>query len=100
MKISAAKSALEKAQKMEMISALGQKRDLRKPVVRLSIVTLALGFSLLGLLSLLNKHQVCGESGITFENALSIIGGSTSFMLGGIFLVVGVFHWDRSFIPG
>jgi hypothetical protein len=100
MKISAANNALEKAHNMEVIYAQGQKRDLRKPVVRLSIVTLALGFSLLGLLSLLNKHQVCGEPGITFENALSIIGGTTSFMLGGIFLVVGAFHWDRSFFPG
>jgi hypothetical protein len=100
MKISAANNALEKAHKMAVIYAQGQKRDLRKPVVRLSIVTLALGFSLLGLLSLLNKHQVCAESGITFENALSIIGGTTSFMLGGIFLVIGAFHWDRSFFPG
>jgi hypothetical protein len=100
MKILAVKSDLEKAKKMEMINAPGQKHDLGKTVVRLSIVTLALGFSLLGLLSLLNKHQVCGESGITFENALSIIGGTTSFMLGGIFLVVGAFHWDHSLFPG
>ena len=99
MKISAAKSDLEKAKKMDMNNALGQKHDLRKTAVRLSIVTLALGFCLLGLLSLLNKHQVCGESGITFENALSIIGSTASFMLGGIFLVVGAFHWDRSLFP-
>jgi hypothetical protein len=54
---------------METINALGQKRGPGKTVARLSIVTLALGFSLLGVLSLLNKHQVCGESGLTFENA-------------------------------
>ncbi len=85
---------------MEMNNALGQKHDLRKTIVRLSIVTLALGFSSLGFLSLLNKHQVCGESGITFEDALSIIGGTTSFMLGGMFLVVGAIHWNRSLFPG
>jgi hypothetical protein len=96
MKILAAKSDLEKAEEVEAMNALGQKHDLRKTVVRTSIVTLALGFTLLGLLSLLNKHQVCAESGLTFENALSIIGGTTSFMLGGLFLIVGVFHWDHS----
>lgn len=97
MKILAAKSDLEKAEKTNMNNTLGQKHDLGKTVVRLSIVTLALGFSVLGLLSLINKHQVCGESGITFENALSIIGGAASFVLGGIFLVVGAFHWGHSF---
>ena len=96
MKILAAKRDLEKAEEVEAMNALGQKHDLRKTVVRTSIVTLALGFTLLGLLSLLNKHQVCAESGLTFENALSIIGGTTSFMLGGLFLIVGVFHWDHS----
>jgi hypothetical protein len=85
---------------METIKALGQKSSLGKTVARLSIVTLALGFSLLGLLSLLNKHQVCGESGLTFENALSIIGGTMSFLLGGLFLIVGVFHWDHSVSAG
>jgi hypothetical protein len=100
MKNSAAKSDLERARKMDRNDALGQKHDLRQTAVRLSIVTLAFGFCLLGLLSLLKKHQVCSESGITFENALSIIGGTTSFMLGGIFLVVGAFHWDRSLFPG
>ena len=100
MKILAAESDLEKANEMEVNNARGQKQELGTKAVRLSMVTLALGFCLLGLLSLLNKHQVCGESGITFENALSIIGGTTSFMLGGIVLVVGPLHWDRSFFPG
>ena len=85
---------------MDMNNALGQKPDLGKSAVRLSIATLALGFCLLGLLSLLNKHQVCGESGLTFENALSIIGGTMSFLLGGLFLIVGVLHWDHSVSAG
>jgi hypothetical protein len=100
MKISAVKSESGESEKMDMNNAPGQKHDLGKAAVRLSIVTLDLGFSLLGFLSLLNKHQVCNESGITFENALSIIGSTTSFMLGGIFLVVGAFHWDLSLFPG
>jgi hypothetical protein len=96
MKILAAKSDLEEAEEMQTINALGQKHSLGKTAARLSILTLALGFSLLGLLSLLNKHQVCAESGITFENASSIIGGTASFMLGGLFLIFGLFHWDDS----
>ena len=100
MKILAAKSDLEVTKKMEMNNDLGQNHNLGKTVVRVSIVTLAIGFSLLGLLSLLNKHQICAESGVTFENALSILGGAMSFMLGGIFLVVAAFHWDHSLFPG
>jgi hypothetical protein len=83
-----------------MNNVLSQRHNLGKTAVRFSIVTLSLGFCLLGCLSLLNKHQVCGESGITFDNALSIIGGTTSFMLGGVVLVVGAFNWDRSLSPG
>jgi hypothetical protein len=85
---------------MKINNAPGRGVDLGRTVVRISILTLALGFSLLGLLSLLNKHQVCAESGISFENALSIIGGTTSFMLGGIILIVGTLHWYHSISPG
>jgi hypothetical protein len=52
----------------------------------------------------MNKHQVCAAGGLTFEDASSIIGGTASFMLGGIFLIagssVGTGHsWGTDFRP-
>jgi hypothetical protein len=96
MKILAVESPVEKAQQMETKDALRQKNYLRKAASRISIVILALGFSILGGLSLMNKHQVCAASGLTFEDASSIIGGTASFMLGGIFLIAGSVRWNRS----
>jgi hypothetical protein len=62
---------------------------------RISVVMLTAGFSLLGLLSLIKDHHVCGETGISFEDVSSILGGIMSFLLAGIFLLVGAFHWNR-----
>ena len=81
---------------METKDARGQRFYLRKVAPRISFVLLALGFCVLGLISLINKHQVCAATGLTFENASSIIGGTLSCVLGGIFLFVGSFCWDRS----
>ena len=83
---------------METKDAVGQKNYLRRVAPRISIVILALGFSVLGVLSLMHKHQVCAASGLTFEDASSIIGGTASFMLGGVFLIAGTLRWDRSFL--
>jgi hypothetical protein len=81
---------------METKDGLGQRNYLRKAAPRVSVVILALGFCVLGLVSLINKHQVCAATGITFENASSIIGGTLSCMLGGMFLIAGSLRWDRS----
>jgi hypothetical protein len=89
---------IQGAQQMETKDAVGRKNYLRRAAPRISIVILALGFSVLGILSLMNKHQVCAASGLTFEDASSIIGGTASFMLGGIFLIAGCLRWDRSFL--
>jgi hypothetical protein len=79
---------------MEINDVVTQQNRLGRTAARTSIVILALGFSLLGFLSLINKHHVCGEHGITFDNAFSIIGGTTSFLLGGFFLIAGYLHWN------
>jgi hypothetical protein len=82
---------------MEIHDSAGQRNYLRSTAPRMSIVILALGLSVLGLLSLIYKHQPCAETGLSFENVLSIIGGAASFMLGGIFLIAGSLHWNRWF---
>ena len=82
---------------MEIDRFVWKKNYLGRNAARISIVTLALGFSMLGLLSLINRHPTCTETNLSFENALSIVGGTASFMLGGIFLITGSLHWSRSF---
>ncbi|MBV8379008.1 MAG: hypothetical protein JO279_18600 [Verrucomicrobia bacterium] len=72
-----------------------QKNRLWQIGARISVVMLTGGFSLLGLLSLIKDHQVCGETGISFEHVSSILGGIISFLLGGIFLLFGALHWNR-----
>jgi hypothetical protein len=58
---------------MEANDVLTRQNRLGRTAARTSIVILTLGFSLLGFLSLINKHHVCGEHCITFDNAFSII---------------------------
>jgi hypothetical protein len=82
---------------MEINDAIAQKNCLGRTAARISIVILAIGFALLGCLSLINRHQACAGSAISFEDGLSIIGGTTSFVLGGIFLVAGSVPWNSSF---
>jgi hypothetical protein len=81
---------------METKDAIGSRSYLRKVAPRVSVVILALGFCLLGLVSLINKHQVCAATGITFENVSSIISGTLSCMLGAMFLIASSLRWNRS----
>ena len=76
-------------------SAEARKNYLERTVVRISVTMLGVGFSLLGFLSLIKNHHVCSETGISLEDAFSIFGGITSFLLGGIFLIAGALHWNR-----
>jgi hypothetical protein len=82
---------------MEINGPVRQRNYLKRTASRISILVLALGFLILGLLSLIKKHEMCVETGFSYENALSIIGGTASFMLGGIFLIAGSLRWDRLF---
>jgi hypothetical protein len=59
-------------EQMEKNDAGAQKNCLGRTAARISIVILALGFTLLRYLSLINKHQVCAGNAISFENGLSI----------------------------
>ena len=82
---------------MEINGPVRQRNYLKRTASRISILVLALGFLILGLLSLIKKHEMCVETGFSYENALSIIGGTASFMLGGIFLIASSLRWDRLF---
>jgi hypothetical protein len=81
---------------VEMNDAVVEKNRLGRTMARISVIVLALGFSLLGFFSLVNRHQLCAGNGISFEHASSIIGGALSFLLGGVFLIAGSLRWNNS----
>jgi hypothetical protein len=81
---------------MEINDVVAEKNRLGRTAARISVMVLALGFPLLGFLSVINKHQLCAGNGISFEHASSIIGGTISFLLGGVFLMAGSLHWNSS----
>jgi hypothetical protein len=97
MKISVVENSHLEVHQMEIDRFVWKKNYLGRNAARISIAILALGFSMLGLLSIINRHPTCTETNLSLENALSIVGGTASFMLGGIFLIAGSFHWSRSF---
>jgi hypothetical protein len=80
---------------MKTTDAVVKKHQLTKRAARVSIVMLTFGFSLLGLLSLTMNQQGHPGNGMPICGALSIIGGATSCLLGGIFFIAGCFHWNR-----
>jgi hypothetical protein len=94
-KILAAKTNHHRADYLEMNRTLSQNKRLRKTSASVSIAILALGFCALGLLSLINRHQPCGANRLSLEMAFSVIGGTASILLGGIFLVAGSLYWNR-----
>jgi hypothetical protein len=89
MKSLAAKSLRQETERRPISDRVEQHAHLERYAVRLSILILAFGFFFLGSVSLLTKHQVCGENGISLENVPTILGGAASFLLGGFFLVAG-----------
>jgi len=94
MKILAVKTYRQRADYLEMNRTFSHNKRLRKTSTCVSIAILALGFASLGLLSLINKYQACGANGLSLEAAYSIIGSTTSILLGGIFLVAGSLYWN------
>jgi hypothetical protein len=85
----------QRADYLERNRTSPQNKRLRKTSTSVSIAILALGFCALGLLSLINKHQPCEADRLSLEMAFSVIGGTASILLGGIFLVAGSLYWNR-----
>ena len=80
---------------MEISHAVGQNKLLEKTSTSISMVILALGFTVLGLVSCTAKYQEDVANGLPFENALSMIGGAISILIGATFLVAAYFYWSR-----
>src|SRR5580692_4010305 len=79
--------------KTETFERLFHRQPLRKIWTTMSLVSLSLGFSLLGILIIVNRHRadLNGPSGDSFVAAVGGIGG---LVVGVFFLVTACLHWS------
>jgi hypothetical protein len=70
-------------------------RDLKHLSARVGLLMLALGFSLLGLLSFFFHATGDLAIGPNMEQLFGYLGGSVSVFLGAVFLAVACTYWRR-----
>jgi hypothetical protein len=70
-------------------------RDLERTSARISLLMLALGFSLLGIMSFISRQQ--GELAIAsgVEQNCCVAGSAASVLAGAIFLGAACIYWRR-----
>jgi hypothetical protein len=65
---------------------------LQRIATRISLVSEAIGFSVLGILIILNQHQT-GRNGLAGGSSLTMIGGISAVLVASVFLVAACLHW-------
>ena len=71
---------------------LFDRRVLQRIATRISLVGESIGFSIFGLLIILNRHQA-ELNGLANGSSLAMVGGICALLVGTIFLVVACVHW-------
>jgi hypothetical protein len=70
-------------------------RNLKRIAAGVSLIILALGFSLLGILSFVNRLEGQLAMGSAFEKNCCVAGSAVSVLAGAIFLVAACIYWIR-----
>ena len=65
---------------------------LQRIATRMSLLSEAIGFSVLGILIILNRHQA-DLNGLSGGSSVAMIGGLSAILVGTIFLVAAGLHW-------
>ena len=65
---------------------------LQRIATRMSLVSEAIGFSVLGILIIVNRHQA-DLNGLAGGSAVAMIGGISAILVGTVFLVATYLHW-------
>jgi len=65
---------------------------LQRIATRLSLVSKAIGFSILGILITMNRHQA-ELNALAGGSAVAMIGGISAILVGTVFLVATYLHW-------
>jgi hypothetical protein len=69
-----------------------KRAPLEKTATGISLVSLAVGFSILGTLIIANRDQA-DLSGISGGSSIAIVGGISAILVGTVFLVAAYLHW-------
>ena len=78
--------------KVERTDWLLNRRVLQRIATRISLVSEAIGFSILGMLIMLNRHQA-DLNGLGGGSAVALIGGISAVLVATVFLVAACLHW-------
>ena len=79
----------------KVTTAASTRRWLKRISTSMSLVILTLGFSLLGLLTLINSNRAGAVNALSFEHSSAVVGSSVSIVLGAAFLVTAFLYWSR-----
>ena len=77
--------------KIETTDWVLSRQVLQRIATRMSLLGEAIGFSILGILIILNRHQA-ELNGLATGSAVAIIGGLSAFLVGTLFLVSAYAH--------
>src|SRR5262249_13683550 len=78
--------------KIETTDWVLSRQVLQRIATRMSLLGEAIGFSILGILILINRHQA-ELNGLSSGSAVALIGGISRILVGTVFLVVAFLHW-------
>jgi len=78
--------------KVEAADSLFSRQVLQRIATRISLVSEAIGFSIPGLLILMNRHQA-ELNGLSGGSSFTMVGGIGAFLVGTVFLGAACIHW-------
>jgi len=78
--------------KVERTDWVLSRQTLQGIATRMSLLGEAIGFSILGILILMNRHQA-ELNGLAGGSSVAIVGGIGAFLVGEVFLVAACLHW-------
>jgi hypothetical protein len=84
--------------KVETPDSFLSRQVLQRFAIRLSLVSHAIGFSILGILIIVNRHQA-ELNGLAGGGAVAMIGGISAILVSTVFLLATYLHWRHRKIP-
>src|SRR6516164_10685219 len=80
------------ASKIEPTDWVLSRQVLQRIATRMSLLGEAIGFSILGILILINRHQA-ELNGLSGGGSFAMVGGVGAFLVSTVFLGAACFHW-------
>jgi hypothetical protein len=84
--------SLRFAQRSDVRAETPERATLQRIATGISLVSLAVGFSILGMLIIVNRHQA-DLSGLSGGSCVAIVSGISAVLVGTVFLFAACLHW-------